>query len=244
MFNPRAPAPQNSIRSLHLRRALAAAYEAGRRHPPAAPTSLPELLDACRGGVQAMLARPGCRDAIAAIRARVFQAPGSDTGMQRVWLESVATAVFSARVAQLTHAAVPASFLGGLLHRAGEALALKTLVRVELEYRIKLDSASRREWCVTHGPELTQRLIDAWDLSPEIEACMLEWMRFGEPGAVSAEGTALYFGRWFAVELLHPEFCVPGALDHAAADLGLSAGLVARVREEGSHSRELIRAFD
>jgi hypothetical protein len=52
----------------------------------------------------------------------------------------------------------------------------------------------------------------------------------------------LYFGRLFAIELLQPQFCVPGALDHAAADLGLSADLVAQVRKEDA--RALIRALD
>jgi hypothetical protein len=244
MFNPRAPAPQNSTRSLLLRQALAAAYEAGRRHLPLPPTSLPELLEGCRSGVQRMFATSGCREAMGAIRTRVFLAPGRDTEADRVWHEGAATAVFAARFAQLTQASVPASFLGGLLHRSGEALALKMLVRVELEYRMKLDSASRRDWCATHGPQLMERLADAWDLSPETESCMRGWMRFGEPEAVSGESAAVYFGRWFAVEFLQPQFCVPGALDHAVADLGLSADLATQVRREGARFRELIRAFD
>jgi hypothetical protein len=41
---------------------------------------------------------------------------------------------------------------------------------------------------------------------------------------------------------LQAEFCVPGALDHAAADLGLGADLVAQVRKEDA--RALIRALD
>ena len=67
-------------------------------------------------------------------------------------------------------------------------------------------------------------------------------MRFAEFAEVSGESAALYFGRLFAIELLQPQFCVPGALDHAAADLGLSADLVAQVRKEDA--RALIRALD
>jgi hypothetical protein len=59
---------------------------------------------------------------------------------------------------------------------------------------------------------------------------------------VSPESAALYFGRLFAIELLQPQFCVPGALDHAAADLGLGADLVAQVRKEDAGA--LIRALD
>ena len=242
MFNPQAPTSEVSTRSLLLRQALAAAFKARRQNLPPAPGSLPALLDASRSGVSGLLAQTGCRDALGEIRARLFHAPGRDAEAQAWWHESVATAVFASRVAQLKQASVGAAFLGGLLHRSGEALALKMLARVELEYRMRLDSASRREWCTTHSQELTERLVGAWGLTPDIGSCVLGWMRFAEVSEVSGESAALYFGRLFAIELLQPQFCVPGALDHAAAEFGLSADLVAQVREQDA--RALIRALD
>lgn len=242
MFNPQAPPSEISTRSLLLRQALAAAFKARRQNPPSPPESLPALLEACRSGVSGLLAKPGCRDALGEIRARLFHVPGRDAEAQAWWHESVATAVFASRVAQLQHASVCASFLAGLLHKSGEALALKMLARVELEYRMKLDSASRLEWCTTHSQDLTERLVRAWDLTPQIGSCVLGWRRFGEFAEVSRESAAVYFGRLFAIELLQPQFCVPGALDHAAADLGLGAELLAQVRKEDA--RALIQALD
>jgi hypothetical protein len=243
MFNPQAPSSEVSTRSLLLRQALAAAFKARRQNLPPAPASLPALLDAAgSSGVQGLSAKPGCRDALGEIRARLFHAPGRDAEAQAWWHESVATAVFASRVAQLKQASACASFLGGLLHKSGEALALKMLARVELDYRMKLDSASRRDWCTTHSQELTERLVRTWNLTPEIGSCVLGWMRFAEVSEVSGESAAVYFGRLFAIELLQPQFCVPGALDHAAADLGLGANLVAQVRREDA--RALIRALD
>jgi hypothetical protein len=64
----------------------------------------------------------------------------------------------------------------------------------------------------------------------------------GERGAGAGECAAVYFGRLFAIEFLQPQFCVPGALDHAAGELGLSEDRVAQVREEDV--RSLIRALD
>jgi hypothetical protein len=244
MFNPQARSSGSSTRTLVFRQALAAAFKAHRLSIPEAPEALPALLDACRNGASALMAKPGCRDALREIRARLFHVPGRDAEAQTWWHEAVATAAFAARVAQLRHASVDASFLAALLHRSGEALALKILARVELDYRMKLDSASRRDWCTTHSQELAERLVRAWGLTPETAACALGWMKFGEFARVSAESSALYFGRLFAIELLQPEFCVPGALDHAAAELGLDAALVAQVREEGTHARELIRTLD
>jgi len=61
---------------------------------------------------------------------------------------------------------------------------------------------------------------------------------------VSGESAALYFGRLFAIELLQPEICVPAALDHGAAELGLTEEQVAQVRAQAAHAREMIRAVD
>jgi hypothetical protein len=241
MFNPQAP-PDVSTRSLVFRQALAAAFKSRRQNLPPAPASLQALLAGCQAGVQGLLGRPGCRDALGEIRARLFHIPGRDVEAQTWWHEGVASAVFAARVAQLKQASMPASFLGALLHRSGEALALKMLARVELEYRMKLDGTSRREWCATHAVELAERLMRSWHLSEQVGTSMRGWMRVGETGVVSDESAAVYFGRLFAIEFLQPDFCVPGGLDHAAADLGLSADLVAQVRQEDV--RSLIRALE
>jgi HDOD domain len=242
MFNPQASHSEVPTRTLLVQQALAAAFKARRQNLPPAPASLPALLSACSDGVGGLLAKPGCRDALGEIRARLFNAPGRDAEAQEWWHEGLATAVFAARVAELKQASVSTSFLAGLLHRSGEALALKMLARVELDYRLRLDSGSRREWCTTHSQELAERLVRTWSLAPEIGSCMLGWMRFGEFAEVSGESAALYFGRLFAIELLQPQFCVPGALDHAAADLGLGADLVAQVRQEDAQA--LIHALN
>jgi hypothetical protein len=244
MFNPHAPSSEVSPRSLVFRHALAAAFKARRQNLPFAPVSLPALLDAARDGTSGLLGRPGVRDALGEIRARLFHTPGREAEAQVTWHESLATAVYAARVAQLKGGSVSAAFSGGLFHRAGESLALKMLARVELEHRLKLDSASRRDWCTTHGYELAERLVRAWGLSPEAGSCVLGWKQFGEFSSVSGESTALYFGRLFAVELLQPAFCVPGAIDHAANDLGLAPDMVSQVRAEEGRAREFIRALD
>jgi hypothetical protein len=301
MFNPQAPTSDVSTRSLVFRQALAAAFKSRRQNLPPAPASLSALLAGCQGGVQGLLGKPGCRDALGEIRARLFHTPGRDAEAQTWWHESVASAVFAARLAQLDQASVPAAFVGALLHRSGDALALKILARVELDYRMKLDGASRRDWCATHSPELAERLVRTWNLSAEVGACVLGWNRFGEfaaeagqnaawagkndaagaggraaaavdgvraagaggraavngvraagasefggetgeRGLGAGECAAVYFGRLFAIEFLQPQFCVPGALDHAAAEMGLSKDRVAQVRQEDV--RSLIRALD
>jgi hypothetical protein len=233
MFNPQSTRPEVSTRALVFRQALAAAFKSLRQSIPAAPESLPALLAAC--DQESSLHRPECRDALREIRARLFQISGRDAEAEAFWQQGLAGAVFAARVARLNRAAVAASFMGALLYRAGDALALKILARVELEYRMKLDSGSRSEWCAGHSAELGERLRAKWNLPDPVA------LPGDELEAASAESRAVYFGRLFAIELLQPQFCVPGALDHAAADLGLGADLVAAVRKEDP--KALIRAL-
>lgn len=234
MFNPQASRPAVSTRALVFRQSLAAAFKSLRQSIPAAPESLPALLSL--RDTRTLLGQSQCHAALTEIRARLYRIPGRDVEAQGFWQEGLAGAMFAARVAQLQQVPVAASFMGALLFRAGEALALRILARVELEYRMKLDSGSQREWCAGHSPELGEGLTRRWNL-PEPVA-----LPSGDLAAASPESKAVYFGRLFALELLQPDFCVPGALDHAAADLGLSAAQVAEVRKVDA--RSLIRALE
>ena len=226
-----------------LHHALAAAFKAHKQSLPEPPASLSSLLDCAAHGTAGLLGRSGVRDALGEIRARIFQMPGLDPEGQCLWPESIAAAAFAARVAQLRQASVSVAFCSGVLHRAGEALALKILARVELEFRMKLHSSSRRDWCNTHGRELAERLVRAWSLPADVAACVVGWRLFGEFAQASSDSTGLYFGRLLATELLHPDLCVPGALDYAAAELGLSAELLSDLRAEGGRVRSFIQAL-
>jgi len=241
MSTSQARSREISSRTLVFRQALAAAFKARRQTVPAAPESLPALLEACGRGPQG-LSGLAC-NALSEVRALLFRTPGREAEAESWWNESVATAAFGARLAELRRVSVPAAFCAGLLHRAGEALALKVLARVELEYRAQLDRAACRDWCTGHGHELLEQIVRAWRLNPRISECVLGWTRFGELTAVSDENAALYFGRLFAIELLQPGFCVPGAIDHAAADFGLGRDVLAQVRAEEPRIRELLRSL-
>ena len=52
----------------------------------------------------------------------------------------------------------------------------------------------------------------------------------------------MYFGRLFAIELLQPEFCVPGRVGSRGCGSGLSADLIARCAKKtiASHQGPLI----
>ena len=103
MFNPQPPRPEVSTRSLVFRQALAAAFKSRRQNIPAAPESLPALLAACeRGVVAGPFGKPGCRDALSEIRARLFHDSGPRCGGARLsGMRVIRRRVFAARVARL-----------------------------------------------------------------------------------------------------------------------------------------------
>jgi hypothetical protein len=244
MSNPQAHRSEAVGRSLLFRQAVTSALRARAKRLPLAPASLPGLLTALENGFAAATDEPEAKDALIEIRQCLFEAGGRESESRAIWHEAVATAMYAARLAQIRQSCVAAAALGGLLHRAGEALALKTLARAEAENRARLDAASRRDVCSEHSQDLAERLVREWSLPPEVGTCILGWSRFGEFAGVSHEGAAVYFGRMLAIELLQSDFCVPGALDAAAAELGLPAQSLERIRAEGDRVRELIRALE
>ena len=243
MINSRAVASETSPRTLLFRHALAAAFKARRQNMPPPPAGIEGLFETVATGLPGLLGRTGIKTTLLEIRARVFQVPGREAEADACWQESLAAAVFATGVAQLRQSSLAASFGGGLLHRAGEALALRMLGRVELEHRVRMDSASRRDWCTTHEYELAERLLRAWAVPTDVASCTLGWRKFGEFAELPGEGTALYFGRVLALEMLHPDNCVPGALEYTASQLGFDGEALGRLRAGASQARELLQAL-
>lgn len=229
-------------RALMLQHSLTALFKARKHILPPTPATFAALLQSADGGVATILGKPAAREALIELYCRVFQIAGREAEGHELWEESVAAAVFAARLAQLLRAPIAAAFGGGLLHRSGEALALRMLARVELDYRMRLDGVTRRDWCSSRGPELAQLLVRGWDVPAATATCALGWRQFGEFASLSGECTALYFGRLLATELLTPDRCVPGAIAQTAAELGLPDAALAATRAEGPAARELLRS--
>lgn len=244
MSNSQARVPELYSRLLLFRHALDAELKARRQHLPPMPTALPHLLPALQQGMPGMLGLPGVREGLVQLRACLFEVQGRDAEARTAWHESLACALFAEQVARVSGAPVTTAACGGLLHRAGEMLALKILARVELEYRSKLDGPARREWCASHCHELQERLLRSWPLPPEIGACLLGWNRFGELAQMSPAGAAVYLGRLLGLRHLQPDVCVPGVLEQAAGVLGVSAEQLEGLHREADAVRGLIRALD
>ena len=137
-------------------------------------------------------------------------APARERESRAYWREALGTAWSAAAIARLTGASSGTAGLAGLLHRAGEALALRALAMVERQQGVRVDAASVQVACASFEPELTTALARHWRLAPGVVAALQGWRRVGESAAPGADARAVYFGHAYASQLLFAEFPSPG----------------------------------
>jgi hypothetical protein len=71
-------------------------------------------------------------------------------------------------------------------------------------------------------------------------ATAAEWRRLRDFPDAAADATAVYLGRLLAIELISPQFCAPGTVDGAAAELGLPADRLSGLRADATIARLLV----
>lgn len=202
------------------------------------PAALREVLDALSAGaalppredLRARRAPLALHLALDSLRESLFVAPGRDREARQLWREALATAWLAADIARLAGGSPGSAGLAGLLHRAGDALALRAVAQVESAGQARLDAASLQSFAGGFEAELTASLGRAWKLSPGVLGALQGWRRVGESTAVSAEARAVHFGHAFASQVLFAEFAAPGLVDAVESALRLDRRELARLR--------------
>jgi len=166
-------------------------------------------------------------------------APARSAELRALWNECVITGAFALRLAPRIGGDPHASAMAGLLHRLGDLLTIRAIGAVEYALRIRLEGASKAELCVEHGNVQLERAVRAWQVPARAAATAAEWRRLSDFPGVAADATAVYLARLFALELISPEFCAPGVLEHAAEEAGVVPAALDDVRRDGS-VRELL----
>jgi hypothetical protein len=169
-------------------------------------------------------------------------APARSQELRALWMESVATARYAWRLARVIGADPDTSAIAGLLHRLGDILTIRAIAEVEHATRLRLDAKSKSELCVELGGGQLERALRAWGVPARAAATASEWRRLREFPAAAADATAVYLARLFAIELLSPQFCAPGLLEHAADEAGLDAAVVSQMRADAT-IRELVASL-
>ena len=192
---------------------------------------------------------------LAEVRARVFALPESVASIESellenrrheldaLWREAVATMCYSTQIARIQKGAVGGTLLAALLHRAGQALAIRALALAELEQNVQLDPPSTADWLTRNSGSMFDSLASGWGLSDAVRQIVHFWQAYAEDDQ-PAEAHAVYFGHVLAMELLYPEWSSPAAIDAAASELHLNAETLEWVRGERTEILKLLTALD
>ncbi len=169
-----------------------------------------------------LLLRDGDADQAAGeVAAALFFVTGRDREAKLLHDSALATRRKALAIARLLRAPAEAAGVAGLLHRAGEACALRALARAEGGSHVRLDTPSRAELCARHQSPFTDQLIRAWRLPAAVGEALRTWRQFR---STASRGAAIvYLAHLLSSEELHPEFFAPGLLRNVAAELGIDA---------------------
>jgi len=168
--------------------------------------------------------------ALDGLRAALYHVPARQRESRLAWRSALATGWTAAALARLAGGSPGTAGLAGLLHRAGEALALRAVSAVEEQERSMFDPASVQAACTALEPDLTTALLKAWRLPPGVAAAVQGWRRVGESGSVGADARAVYYAHAFASQVLFAEFPAPGLAGQVESDLRLDRRETARLR--------------
>ena len=164
----------------------------------------------------------------------VCTAPARSAELRALWNESVVTAAYALRIAPHLGGDAHTSAIAGLLHRLGDILTIRAIAVIEHASRQRLDAPSKAQLCAEHGGEQLERVVRAWKVPARAAATAAEWRRLREFPAAAAEASALYLARLFAIELISPQFCAPGTVEHAAEEVGLALASLSTVRSDAT----------
>jgi HD-like signal output (HDOD) protein len=161
-------------------------------------------------------------------------APARTHELRALWKECVVTAAYAWRLAPLIGADPDTSAIAGLLHRLGDILTIRAIGEIEYSSRLRLDATSKAELCLEFGTEVLERVLRAWGIPSRAAATASEWRRMREFPSAAADATAVYLARLFAIELLMPQFCASGVLEHAAEEASIDPAVLSGVRADAT----------
>lgn len=178
--------------------------------------------------------------AVLELRDTLFVAPGRERECVNLWNESLATMLYATELARLVDQPTKTAGCAGLLHRAGEACALRAIAATEAEALLRIDDPTRSDLCGRHHAEFSARLAQSWRLPEPVTSAITAWRRFGDASEFSRLAATVYFSHLLAVELLHPEFCAPGLVQTVSRELGVDRAHLDAIRLHDGTIRSLI----
>jgi HD-like signal output (HDOD) protein len=177
---------------------------------------------------------------LAAMQRLLCTSPARSAELRGLWNESVVTAAFAWRLAPDFGGEANTAATAALLHRLGDILTIRAIAAIEHAAQVRLDAVGKADLCAELGVGLLDRTLRAWGVPVRAAATAAEWRRLRDFPDAAADATAVYLGRLFALELMSPQFCAPGSVDAAAAEVGLAVGRLSPLRSDATIARLLV----
>ncbi|HTU68182.1 MAG TPA: HDOD domain-containing protein [Steroidobacteraceae bacterium] len=177
---------------------------------------------------------------LASLQKLLCTAPARAAELRGLWNESVISAAYAWRLAPDVGGDPRTAAIAALLHRLGDLLTVRAIATIEHARQVRLDAVGRADLCAELGIGLLDRTVRAWGVPVRAAATAAEWRRLRDFPDAAADATAVYLGRLFALELIAPQFCAPGAVDAAALELGLPAARLSALRGDATMARLLV----
>lgn len=216
--------------SLEVRRTITSELRERLRELPASPVDWASL------DVTALLGADGAPVdlRLQAMTRLLCTAPARSQELRSMWNECVITAACAWRLADTVGADALNSAIAGLLHRLGDILTLRAIAEAEHASGKRLDATGKAELCAELGGQQLERALRAWGVPARAAATAGEWQRLREFPSAAADAAAVYVARLLAIELLTPQFCAPGMLDHAAEEAGVPKDVLSAIRADAT----------
>jgi HD-like signal output (HDOD) protein len=177
---------------------------------------------------------------LTALQRQLCTCPARSAELRGLWTESVITAAFAWRIAPALGGDPHTAAIAGLLHRLGDILTVRAIATIEHATQVRLDAVGKSDLCAELGVGLLDRTLRAWGVPVRAAATAAEWRRLHDFRDAAADATAVHLGRLFALELLAPQFCAPGAVDAAALEAGFPAERLSGLRADDTIARLLV----
>lgn len=168
-----------------------------------------------------------------ALRGEVFAAPGRQAECELLWREALFCALWGREVARYRdRRALETSFLAGLMHRTGAALAYKIISRFEVDRQRRVAAGELGTLVAAVEPSFCRLLMGNWRLTGEVRDAASGWSdpADGSPTELAAVTAA---ARCLALHTLAPDPAGDEAVvaSPAFAALGLDPVVVRRLLE-------------
>jgi putative nucleotidyltransferase with HDIG domain len=141
------------------------------------------------------------------VQSRVFEAPGYEQEIRRLWQHAIATAVFASEIARLRRSNVEGAFLCGLLHDIGKPIILQLLVDFEQHQHTLLVPTVVAALMETYHAQVGGLLAAQWSLPPNVQESILYHHDYTRAPTCGDAVRITCFADLLAEHLMEPEVC-------------------------------------